>query len=295
MFFGILFLVSTLGILLIAFTPYLYRNAQSRHEKLLLYRPVWILVFVVLMVWGVAGWQSVISSDAHYSGSGDNSAYIKSQYPIYDSSSYKVLKVTSGNNAQVNLSKGPAPVSLIGVDLLSSTDKAQDSCYKKQAAQKLGQFLNNKNVELEGDDSIDDTSKSDTLLRYLVSGDENVGAQMIASGYAKASGNGNYKYRDQFMNAEKEAKAKKLGLWSGSVCRKISLNDSTANYEPASAKHSIIYKPAAKNASSAADKKSGSSGTRKPGGSKDIKGGNDENNNNGGSSCVIKLPILGCL
>jgi endonuclease YncB( thermonuclease family) len=292
MFFGILFLVSTLGILLIAFTPYLYRNAQSRHEKLLLYRPVWILVFVVLMVWGVAGWQSAITSDTHYSGSYGNSSYIKNQYPIYDSS-YKVLKVASGNKAQVKLSRGPAPVSLIGVDLLSSTDKAQDSCYKKQAVRKLGQFLNNKNVELEGDDSIDDTSKSDTLLRYLISGDENIGAQMIASGYAKASGNADYKYHDQFISAEKDAKAKKLGLWSGSVCRKISLNDSPANYEPASAKHSIIYKPAAKNPSKM-NKKSGSSGTRNPGGSKDTKGDNDENNN-GGSGCVIKLPILGCL
>lgn len=295
LFFGILFLVSLLGVLFVALTPYLYRKAtQNKYEKLMFYRPVWAFVFVALMILSAAGWQNIYADVTHYRGNDSASSFVRSQYPIYDNS-YKVTKVTSGNRAQVKLNKGSVAIELIGVDMFSSTDKDQDACYKKQAARKLGQLLSDKKVELEGDDSVADTDKSDTLLRYLISDNKNINEQMIALGYAKTSEKASYKYHDEFSDAEKESSSSKLGLWSGSICRIITKND--AGTAPPVDNTSAINHYSN---SRGQVRSSGSRGDiRNPkedsGGKKDDDKGNDGNNGSNSSGCVIKLPILGCL
>lgn len=294
LFFAVLLLFSAAGLIISILVPFFYKNSSSKifrrsQEKISAYRPVFISFFAAMILCAAFGWQNTKDYQAAYSNQGVVSgSFIHNQYPLY-SSGYGVTKVTAGDSAEVRLNNGPAPVKLIGIDLFRSVgDKERDSCYKSQAGKKLSELLKGKKVELEGDDSLADTNESNFLLRYVTMDGKNIDKEMIALGFAKAKGSGpDYKYRDEFLAAQKEAQKKELGLWSESLCpsNAVVIQGQGSGY------------PREKRGTGDIRSNPKKPSNNHNGGSRDGNDGSTDNSGGGesdGDNC-IKLPILGCV
>lgn len=241
---GVLFVISVAGILVTILTPFIYKNLYPKTsdfipDKVLAYRPVLILIFVAIIATATAGWQNIRYNDSPYDGAVDTTgSYIQNQYPVYVTH-YKVLGVLDGTSAKIDLNHRMTPVNLIGVEPFDSKDKKLNDCYEKQAKSKLYELLKGKNVELEGDDSLTDVENADALARYIIMSNKNIGQEMISLGFAKAMPkNHEYKYYDEFVEAQKTAEEKRLGLWSGTICKDLPENKSRslpADYKKGSA------------------------------------------------------------
>lgn len=288
--FGVLFVISVAGIFLTILTPFIYKNLYPKtsdfiHEKVLAYRPVLVLIFVAILATATAGWQSMRYNDVSFdSGTAAAGLYAQNFYPVYKSQ-YKVLGVLDGTSAKIDLNHRITPVNLIGVEPFAAQDKNLNSCYARQTKSKLDELLKGKSVELESDDSLADDEKTDALVRYVIAGEKNIGQEMISLGFAKAvSKNHGYKYYDEYVEAQKTAEQKRLGLWSGTICKDL---------------------PQSKSGSSPADSKI-DSGSNRQGhfSSPDSSGGKKtDNHKSGGQSsqdeskpkCFIKLLNWVCL
>src|SRR3989338_201731 len=119
--------------------------------------------------------------------------------------SLTVISVVDGDTLKI--SSGEV-VRLIGID--SPETKAS---YYAEAKNKLTELTLNKKVRLEKD--ISETDRYGRILRYIFVGNMFVNLEMVKQGYATAyTYPPDVKYSAQFVNAEKEARNNKLGLWS---------------------------------------------------------------------------------
>ncbi len=125
----------------------------------------------------------------------------------------EVVKIQDGDTVQ--LTNGMF-VRLIGVDA-----PEKDEFYYREAGDKLAELVLNKVVRLERDISHTDTFGR--LLRDVYIFDAIfINLEMVKGGYARALAIlPDTKYADQLKTAEKEAKAKCLGVWGQSGCVSI--------------------------------------------------------------------------
>jgi micrococcal nuclease len=145
-------------------------------------------------------------------GSGDDPA-------LPQVSLYKVVKVIDGDTIDVDVNGTTETVQLIGVDAPESHHPTKpDECFGAEATEHLASLLKrSKKVRLEADPLQSDRDNYDRLLRYVFPGmTGNVNLAMIRDGYAREYNYGDLPYanRDAFVQAQTEAKAAKLGLWS---------------------------------------------------------------------------------
>lgn len=195
----------------------LYPGAnKERYRKLLIYQPATFMISAILLAFSIIALRNNLYGNA----SADQADSITSSDQSPNLNQYDVLEVMKGNTVNINLNDNPTNVKLIGITLFESSNTGQNSCYQKQSSSKLSSYLNGKKVELESDDALVDKSNDNALLRYIRIDNNNVNEYMIASGYAKASsGVANYRYRDDFLAAQAQAKEENLGLWSGNLCK----------------------------------------------------------------------------
>ncbi|MBS3080352.1 thermonuclease family protein [Candidatus Pacearchaeota archaeon] len=95
-------------------------------------------------------------------------------------------------------------VRLLGID----SDEKGDKCYK-EAKEKLEKVILNKEVELERENKDRDQYKR--LLRYVFVDEENVNLRMVEEGYAIARFYDTKKYKEEIIDAEENAREKKIG------------------------------------------------------------------------------------
>jgi endonuclease YncB( thermonuclease family) len=98
-------------------------------------------------------------------------------------------------------------VRLIGMD---TPERWQP--YYNEAKSHMMKLVFGKEVRLIKDTS--ETDKYGRLLRYVYIGDEFINLKLVEEGYARVlTVPPDVKYRDIFINAEQNARSKKLGLW----------------------------------------------------------------------------------
>jgi len=116
-----------------------------------------------------------------------------------------VRRVIDGDT--VELSDGRR-VRLIGIDTPESNQP-----YFWEAKNRLKELVEGKEVYLEKD--ISETDRFGRLLRYLWLDQELINLKMVKEGYAHSyTYPPDIKYQTQILAAEREARAKRLGLWS---------------------------------------------------------------------------------
>ncbi len=136
------------------------------------------------------------------------------------SETFKVTRVIDGDTIEI---EGGKMVRYIGMDTPETVDPRRPvGCFGKEASDKNKELVEGKQVRLEKD--ISETDKYDRLLRYVYVGDPSTSLRtsifvndfLVRQGFAKISTYPpDVKYQDQFLEAEREAREKNLGLWSG--------------------------------------------------------------------------------
>jgi len=134
---------------------------------------------------------------------------------------YEVVKVVDGDTIHVVADEKKQTVRMIGVDTPESVDPRRPvQCFGDKASEKTRELLLNKKVRLESDPTQGDTDNYKRLLRYVFLEDgTNVNILLIEQGFGhQYTYNKPYKYREEFIKAEVEARESKRGLWADEAC-----------------------------------------------------------------------------
>ncbi|KKR75777.1 MAG: WD40 domain protein beta Propeller [Candidatus Levybacteria bacterium GW2011_GWA2_40_8] len=108
-------------------------------------------------------------------------------------------------------------VRYIGIDTPETVHPSKPvQCYGKEASDKNKELVEGKEVKLEKD--VSETDKYDRLLRYVWLGDILVNEYLVHEGYAQSSSYPpDIKYQERFIEAQRQAREEKKGLW-GDIC-----------------------------------------------------------------------------
>lgn len=129
----------------------------------------------------------------------------------------RVLKVIDGDTIEVNLNSKTERIRLIGIDSPEVLDERRPvQCFGREASSKAREILSGKTINLESDPTQGERDEYGRLLRYVFLDSLSLNKFMIREGYAyEYTFKGNfYKYQSEFVQAEKEARKNKIGLWS---------------------------------------------------------------------------------
>ncbi len=123
----------------------------------------------------------------------------------------KVIRVVDGDTFEI---ENGVKVRLIGIDTPEVVDPRKPvQCFAKEASNETKSLIEGSSVSLVKD--ISETDKYGRLLRYVYKGDLLVNDYLVRNGYAKASTvPPDVAMSTRFLDAQKEASVKKLGLWS---------------------------------------------------------------------------------
>ncbi|KKQ79119.1 MAG: Micrococcal nuclease-like protein nuclease [Candidatus Daviesbacteria bacterium GW2011_GWF2_38_6] len=135
--------------------------------------------------------------------------------PEITSSGILVTKVIDGDTIEI---EGEKRVRLLGVDTPETEDPRKPvQCFGKEASNKIKELLEGKRVILEKD--ITDQDKYGRLLRFVYLPLED-GTMLFVNDYLIREGYGqvltippDVKFTDQFLEAQKQARMEKKGLW----------------------------------------------------------------------------------
>jgi len=140
---------------------------------------------------------------------------LHAQNKNYGASNYfKVKRVVDGDTIQL---ENGQKVRYIGINTPESVDPRRPiQCFGKEASNKAKELLNGRTIILESDSTQGDRDEYRRLLRYVFLPDgTNFDEFMIEKGYAhEYTFKGKlYKYRTEFIQAEKTAEKERKGLW----------------------------------------------------------------------------------
>lgn len=134
---------------------------------------------------------------------------------------YEVIKVTDGDTIQIMAADKKQTVRMIGVDTPESVDPRKPvQCFGEKASKKTSELLLNKKIYLEADSTQGDSDRYKRLLRYVFLEDgTNVNKLLIEQGFGhQYTYNKPYKYREEFIKAETDARESERGLWADGAC-----------------------------------------------------------------------------
>lgn len=120
---------------------------------------------------------------------------------------YKVIRVVDGDTIEVHYENKPEYVRIIGIDA-----PEKEECFSKEASDQLKKLIEGTTVKLKSKPD-ENRDKYDRLLRYILSDEKDIGAELIKGGYAR-----NYPWfphpkLEEYKNLELEAQKNELGLW----------------------------------------------------------------------------------
>ncbi len=135
---------------------------------------------------------------------------------------YTVLRVIDGDTIEAEQGDSIITTRLIGIDSPEVVDPRKTvQCFGIEASEKAKELLNGKKVRLEKDLSQDDRDKYGRALRYVFLQDGTFfNKLMIREGYAReyTYKSNPYIYQTEFLEAQREAREQKRGLWEDGVC-----------------------------------------------------------------------------
>lgn len=129
--------------------------------------------------------------------------------------SARVVEVVDGDTIKVSWDQGIETVRLIGVDTPETVHPSQpEGCFGREASSFTQRHLDGKTVDLELDVELYD--RYDRLLAYVWLDDEMFNERLVARGYGLvATYPPNVKYVERFVDAQREARERSRGFWSG--------------------------------------------------------------------------------
>lgn len=127
------------------------------------------------------------------------------------SNAVKVTRVIDGDTIEI---EGGERVRYIGIDTPETVDPRKPvQCFGIEASKKNKELVEGQRVRLEKD--ITDRDKYNRLLRYVWVGDTFVNLELVKQGFAQSySYPPDIKYQDRFIEAGREAREAKSGLWN---------------------------------------------------------------------------------
>ncbi|MEK7450833.1 MAG: thermonuclease family protein [Patescibacteria group bacterium] len=135
---------------------------------------------------------------------------------------YKTVWVIDGDTIKVLINNKEETIRLIGIDTPEVVDPRKPvQCFGIEASNKAKEILQSRMVLLEPDAASGDVDQYHRLLRYVFLEDgTNFNKLMIEKGYAHeyTYKDNQYKYRNEFIEKEKEARENKRGLWADNAC-----------------------------------------------------------------------------
>ena len=135
---------------------------------------------------------------------------------------YPVTRVVDGDTIKISMEGKEETVRLLGVDTPELVDPRKPvQCFAKEASEETKKMLTGKSVSLEIDPTQGERDKYGRLLAYVLLPDgTNMSDYLIRNGFAHeyTYENNPHRYQVQFLQAQKEAREKKRGLWATGVC-----------------------------------------------------------------------------
>ena len=130
---------------------------------------------------------------------------------------YLVIRVIDGDTIEI---EGGQKVRYIGINTPELANQGKPTqCFAMQAALANKNLVEGKKVKLVKD--VSETDKYGRLLRYVYVGDIFVNDYLVRQGFAQVmTYPPDVQFKDQFLEAQKEAKDNNRGLWDQKVCPK---------------------------------------------------------------------------
>lgn len=129
----------------------------------------------------------------------------------------RLSRVIDGDTIEI---EGGERVRYIGMNTPETVDPRRPvQCFGKEASNKNKELVEGKNVRLEKD--VSERDKYGRLLRYVFLGARFINLELVNEGYAYADTfPPDVKYQEEFLNAQREARNAKRGLWSACPVKK---------------------------------------------------------------------------
>jgi micrococcal nuclease len=134
---------------------------------------------------------------------------------------YPVTHIIDGDTIIVRMGGVDEKVRLLGIDT-PEVDESRGpvECYGKEASEKTTSLLEGQSVYLETDPTQAKRDSYDRLLAYVYTSDSTlINKILVEGGYAREyTYDEPYLFQADFKAAEKSARTKEQGLWSGINC-----------------------------------------------------------------------------
>lgn len=125
-----------------------------------------------------------------------------------------MVKVVDGDTIDVATSSGVERIRIIGLD----TPEVGE-CGFSEASAAMASLVAGRSVELVRDPTQDNRDRYDRLVRHVHRGNTSAAVEMIRRGHsAEYLYGAEYQNRAAHLRAEREARAAKVGMWSGRGC-----------------------------------------------------------------------------
>jgi micrococcal nuclease len=121
---------------------------------------------------------------------------------------YTVSKVVDGDTIDI---KEGVEVSAYRIRLLGIDTPERGQPFYREATEKLEELTAGRKVLLVRD--ANNTDRYGRLLRYIIADGQNLNTEMVRSGYARAYMHEGLRYERQILEAEREARQNKKGIW----------------------------------------------------------------------------------
>ena len=157
------------------------------------------------------------NKDKYYIIKLNNYLSLKINWVSLEDENYNLIKVIDWDTIKIMYKWVETSIRMIGIDTpeLSTTRYWYVENYSDIAKDKLEEFIGNNSIQIELDESQWKYDKYNRLLAYVFVNWENVNLKMIENWLAKEyTYNSDYKYKNDFVTAENNAKNSQLLIWS---------------------------------------------------------------------------------
>lgn len=140
----------------------------------------------------------------------------------------KYIKTSDGDTARFEVNGENVRVRFLGINTpeVAGEDKVEEPYGNEAMAYTKNKLDNAKNIEIEYDDNADKEDRFGRILAYIWVDGNLFQEELVRNGYAKTyMMKANYKYADELKEAERQAKADKIGVWSEEVISEASTEE----------------------------------------------------------------------